>query len=305
MEQDSVLAFRIPQYLVDKQNIFFIKFIQQQDQDLYYKFSSNQGKIELKTLTEKTVQLSKQKNYFKNRPLTAYQLLKSHSFRPIESNNKQFTEDWFSLSILTCLLLFSITRFFYFKRLGQIFSSLFINRVLTQINRESDLKKEGISFLLILFFLISTSLFLFKVSVNYFDFSFLKIDSTLTFFFFILLVVFLFYFIKLQLIRFIGYVFNTQTETNDYILYYLIFLLVFGTILLIPVIIQSYISYKIGFYLAVFFFLMSEGFRIIKAIISLFSYSKFSILFIFLYLCTVEIIPVMIVYKVLLNFIKT
>jgi len=308
MEQDSASAFRIPQYSFENQNIFFIKFIHQQDEDIYNTLSSlenNVKKIESDFQTNNIKQISNQKIYYKEKSLTYNQLLKAPTIAPIGLNNNQHSDDWISISIFACLVLFSITRFLYFRRLGQVFKAVFVNRLLSQINRESNIKKEGITLLLLIVFFISTSLFIYKTSINYFDFDWLGMNPSISFFFLILLIVFAYYFAKLILIKFIGYVFNTQQETNDYLIYNLIFLLVIGNVLLIPVIIQNYISNIVGFYFAICFLLLSEAYRITKAVISLFSYSKFSVLFIFLYLCTVEIIPVMIAYKVLINFIIT
>ena len=308
MEQDSASAFRIPQYLYEKQNIFFIKFVHQQDEVIYHKLSSNQNSHNITNLVDeayKMRQIVNNKTYSLNKSLTANQLLRSSAIAPIDLKSKQYSENWISISILACLLILSITRFLYFRRLGQIFKAIFVNRLLSQINRESNLKKEGITFLLLIVFFISTSLFIYKASINYFDFNWLGIQPSLSFFFLILLLIVTYYLAKLILIRFIGYVFNTQRESNDYLLYNLIFLLVIGVFLLIPVIIQSYISNTIGLYVALCFIALAEIFRLIKAIITLFSDSKFSVLFIFLYLCTVEIIPVVIAYKMLINTIKT
>ncbi len=307
MEQDSSSAYRIPQYLYEKQNIFFINFIKKQDEDSYFGFSSFDYKSTKDTSNSKSeniFQIVNRKNYNSQKHFTSNHLLKSNKTQLIKPVNKPYTENWFSISIIICLILFAITRFFYNKRLGQIYSALFINRALSQISREASLKREGISFLLFIAFLISTSLLLYKISYNYIDFTILGTKPSMFFFLNIVLMVFLFYLFKNLLIRFIGYVFRTQEETNDYLLYNLIYILVIGTLLIIPLVIQSYFSNKIGLYIAFVFIILSEIYRLTKEVISLFSYSKFSVLFIFLYLCTVEIIPVMIIYKVLINFIK-
>ncbi len=305
MIPDSSTSYRIPQYLYDKQSNFFIKFIQLQDEDHYDINASIQDHSTPKDTSDKIVQVTCTKNYYPQKIITSNHLLKANHIKKTDYYTRSANEDWLGSSIVICLILFSFARFFYFKRLSQVFSALFVNRIYSQINRENYLKKEGISFLLMIIFLICTALFLYNISINHFNLSVLQNNHTITFFFIILGVIFLFYLIKYLLIRFIGFVFNTQNETNDYILFSLISLMILGSVLLIPVIIQCYISYKVGLYMAIFIIIISVGFRLFKLVISLFSSSKFSVLFIFLYLCTVEIIPVMVIYKVLLNFIKT
>jgi hypothetical protein len=303
MLQDSSSAYKTPDYFTEFQNIFFIKFCREQDKDLYFSISSKQNTVKPEAgLLEK---LSGKKEYYPERILTTTHLLKTGNIKPLNSETTKNVEGWFSLSVMACILIFSATRFFYFKRFGQIFSALFISRIMSQINREGNIKREGISFLLFLFFLLSSSLFIYKTSFYIFKINYWESSNSFIYFSIILLFVFLYFFLKLQLIRFVGYVFNTRIETNDYIVLNLIFLSVLGVLLLIPVIIQTYVSFEIGFYIAIGLLLISEAFRILKAVLSLISYSKFSGLFIFLYLCTVEIIPVMIIYKVLLKFIIT
>jgi hypothetical protein len=303
MLQDSSSAYRIPDYLNEFQNIFFIKFVHQQDKDLYYSISSNQNTFKTDSVLAK--KLSEKKEYTQGKVLSSSHLLKTDHIKPMNKSITKNSEDWFSFSVLVCLLIFSTTRFYYYRRFGQLFSALFIGRVMSQINREGNIKREGITVLLFFFFLLSLSLFIYKTANIYYGLNYNEIYNSFIFFSLIMLFVFLFFFVKLQLIRFIGYVFYTKNETNDYIVLNLVYLSVLGVLLLIPVIIQTYVSFKVGLFLTIGLLLISEAFRIIKAVLSLISHSKFSGLFIFLYLCTVEIIPVMIIYKLLLKFVIT
>jgi len=301
MLSDSLSSYRICHFSYEKQNIFFINFIAQHDEVLYHQLSAY-NKEEL--VNNKHFEFLKQNDYTAAKPITAQHLLKTQQLVYTEHTKQNQHENWFSLSILFCLLLFTFAHYYYFRRFGQILYALFFNRVLSKLNRETNIAKEGISFILSVFFLISSSLFFYKTSIDFFQ---IKPDDISNFSFFLLIniALLLFYSLKFLLIRLVGYLVNTKKETNDYLNYYFLFIMIFGAILLIPVIVQTYISYETGLLLAILLFLVSEIFRIIKSVFSLISATKFSVLFIFLYLCTVEIIPVMVVYKVLINYLKT
>jgi hypothetical protein len=113
-------------------------------------------------------------------------------------------------------------------------------------------------------------------------------------------VIVLAYSIKMLSINVMGYIFDNTTAAKEYIFNILLFNQVAGVFLLpvaMVMLFSSQISIEIPIYLALLFFLFTFFFRIARTVSTLRGKQRISIIYIFLYLCTLEILPVLFIAK--------
>lgn len=218
---------------------------------------------------------------------------------------KNRNEDWIVLVVIVCFYIYSVIKVLYNKRLFQIFKTTVSYRYLNQLIRDGDLLSEQISILLFGIYIFAISLFSYIVIQQLIpDISQLHHLHGITFYLIIFLFFLLFYLIKINIIRFLGWSFKLPNETYEYIVSELIFNELLGVILLPLNVIINYYPNDYSIYLG---FIIISGFyisRLIRIINSAFSVSKFSIFHLFIYLCTVEILPILIIIKLIINYLS-
>lgn len=225
-------------------------------------------------------------------------LLQTKSIKPQAINPN--TQNWIAPLLLLLVLMVAILRVFYQKKFTLFFQAAFSKRYSNQLTREENVLTQGVSVILLMVYLFSFSLFLYFV-LNYYHITFYSEDSFINYLAIVLFSV-LFYSIKVILIKISGFIFNTLKDTSEYIFYQFLMFQFWGLLLSIICIVYLYGSYEInktyllytGFAILIFSFIL----RIIKSkeIASVKVYSPF---YIFLYLCTLEILPVLILIKLL------
>jgi hypothetical protein len=206
--------------------------------------------------------------------------------------------DWIWGIFLLNLLLFTWGRLFYRKRIAMIFKAFFARRLMNQLVREGDLFNERIAISLSLIFITSVSLFIYS-GFGVAGVTFIRYEG-LVLFGEILAGTIGFFGLKLLFIRLIGHVFKNYNQSHEYLTTEFLFYLVLGMLitplmLLICYTKTVYIYYFVAFFVAFWFlYKFLRGFSIGL------SHSKFSILYLFLYLCTLEILPALVLIKIAL-----
>ena len=234
-------------------------------------------------------------------------LFKSHNLQIKNSETDQLrksNESWIAVILLFCVIIFTYIRFNFRKRLGQIFKAFFSERNINQLVREGNLFYEGISIPLFINYTLVISLFVYLINKNVYG----ALDKHSEWIFYgkIILIILLIYLLKILIIQAIGFIFKSVKETTQHILVVYIFNQVLGLILLPFLIIIYYTTFYSSFnafifYTALTVVLLFYLFRIFRlAFFGLF-HSKFSNFYLFLYLCTVEILPLLILTKFLIN----
>jgi hypothetical protein len=232
-----------------------------------------------------------------------------HQLSPKKYQTNELTNtssDWLFLVQLLGILIFTWVIVSFRKRLKQIFSSLFTNRAINQLIRDGDLLKQAILFPLLSIYFLSVSLLISTFLLHY---KVVGQTYLIDFFVFIkvLFIIFLLSFIKNIFIRFISNTFRNQMVTSYYLLNGNISNIIIG-ILLIPLLFlysfaDNFISDKLLIFCIIIVILINI-IRIVRNITSSFNYSKFSSLYLFLYLCTVELLPIIIIVKLFNRFIS-
>jgi hypothetical protein len=236
------------------------------------------------------------------RPLLVKSVFSGHALRPERTGstgNRQFQPDWILLVLLSGFILLAWTNFFSFNRLKQMILAPFSKRFLSQLTREGTLFTERISLALGSVYLLSFSLLLYLVNAMLLHLSFRNL-SGLPVYLIILASLLLFWSLKIWLIRFLGSVFRTPSTTFHYQVNLLVFTSLEGLItlpLLVGVVYlksPTLLAVTLGISMLIFLFRFMKGFFIGLGL------TKFSYLFLFVYLCSLEILPLLILIKLVL-----
>ena len=207
-------------------------------------------------------------------------------------------EDWMAAILLFSALLFTYIRFGFQKRLQQIFRSFLSDQYINQLNREGNLFAERISFPLFINYLVIFPLFFYLINKTLFNF--LQQNTGWEIYIKILLITLLIYVGKIFFIRIIGFIFNTVKEATDHLLIIFIFNQMIGLILLPFLVFIAYSGLSVWFaYMLIVLILLIYIYRIIRIALFGLANSKFSKFYLFLYLCTIEFLPLIILAKIL------
>jgi hypothetical protein len=198
---------------------------------------------------------------------------------------------------LIILIFFGVVRVVFDKELKDIFKAFYYNRLLAQINKEGNSLVSWQFLFLFIILALSTGLFIcvlfYKINGNQ---NITQIDNFLL----ITLSAFLFFSLKIFVIKFIGYVFLIQKLTKDYI--NIIYLTYFNSLfLLLPItlcLILTDINQK-NYIIDTFLVLFSVifGVQFIRIAINILLNYKLSKFYLILYLCTLEICPLILFAK--------
>jgi hypothetical protein len=287
-----------PNPLPSENSSVFKKFIQLQDevQDIQ-SYIYNGGKATDEISAVRIVQ----KSFINDNVLCTsmfFQKGKKHlDFQPQMRNSNN--TDWIFFSFLICLVFATIFTFKNNKRISQLFKAFLIPHFTNQLIREGNLMREFFIYPMLLIYFTSLSLLISNVLHGFFHYEIVQGQSIL-----ISMVVFLFFIFKISFINIIGWVFHTKKETFEYMTNYMIFSIVMG-VFLFPFVffliyttpyISIFLLYTVLIILAIIFV-----YRTIRGLLIGLSSERYSLYYLFLYLCTVEILPLCISVKLLIN----
>jgi hypothetical protein len=192
---------------------------------------------------------------------------------------------------------------YYSKRLQQIIKAFGGMRYTNILSKEGNLFRERISIPLFIIYLISFSLLIYLIIAGDSEPTVMNL-SGLKFFSIIVLGVLLTWFIKNLALNFIGVLFKNQLILSDYMHINFIFNMVTGIILLPFVIFSVYSSVSYLVYAAVVVWLLIYFYRFVRELFTGLSYTNFSLFSRILYLCTFEIIPFLVVTKLIMSYLN-
>ena len=209
--------------------------------------------------------------------------------------------DWLVGVLLVIFLLFATVRLIFNKYLSQLMHATINNSTFTRMFRERYFNLLHASFRLDLIFNLTLALFFYqflslhKINLGYTKSYYIYLTCLAT--------ILGYFFAK----RFIYYLVGVLTESKSEVLEYLFNITVFNRVLgifLLPV--TAVIAFipltqvepliYLGLGIVVIFYLLS-----LTRGIKIFMKKQFSILYLILYLCTLEILPLLLIYNLLLN----
>ncbi len=225
-----------------------------------------------------------------------------HELKQVHDSPRQIHDtnpDWMFLLILFVLTVLTYLRIFYRKNLMEIISACFNNNLTNQIVRDENLLVQRASIMLNVTFSIIAASFIFLVSVHY-NWSLGGINSGFSRFVFLTLIVSAAFTLKFLVLRFCGFLFNLERETATYIFNIFIINNLLG-IILIPFIALILFGNIFGasslIIEAVCLILIAYLYRIGRGILIAVRYTSFSPVYLFLYLCALEISPLLVLIK--------
>ncbi len=208
--------------------------------------------------------------------------------------------------VLTGLLLFSVAltgfvRIINFKYLQELFSAVLFSQYARKMQKEDSLRNKKAAFTLNFLFLFNTSLFIYQLIVyknipTQFGHSLVLIPITMA-------LVFCFGLVKGIAYRFVGFVFENEQDTKEYLFYGSLYDKVFGIIILPIILVVPYIEesvhtilFNTGIIMFILLYLIQlfKGFAIILK-------NPASLFYMFLYLCALEILPLIVMYNILVK----
>ena len=223
-------------------------------------------------------------------------LLQVKSTEPIIRNSEN--NNWFSLQLLLVIFILASLRTFYGKRLSLVIDAFLNQRYASQFFREENALIQRTSVLLSFMFIISASLFFYQLEslypVQWIEFK--GFQKYLMIFAFTLL----FYIFKILFNKIGGFVFKCEKETSEYIFNQFLILQIMGLVLMFVVLIIKYqqiIPVYYILYLGLIILLVGFLIRIFRSFRITSKNIGFSYIYIFLYLCTLEIIPIVVIVK--------
>jgi hypothetical protein len=187
------------------------------------------------------------------------------------------------------------------KRLNQIVMGLYAGRYANQLAREEISLGNRVVIFLSALFVFTITLFFYQTASF---FGFLPFNSMKATFFITMLTILLIYGVKLLIIKLLGLLFETQKEIKEYTISVFLFCNAVGLFMLPVVICLAFLKQVnpavfiyTGFtIIAIFFFT-----RLVRGLIIGLGSTRVSKFYLFLYLCTLEIVPLAIMAKLVVS----
>lgn len=208
--------------------------------------------------------------------------------------------DWLTGLFLLCLIILTWIRYEGDKRISQIFRSIFARHSINQLLRDGDIIHERITPGLMFVYLISAATLLMEVIKPY-NIQIPGATSSFLIFSFLAGILLILWLIKLATIRISGKIFRTRSESDEYLLTNIIFNTGAGLVAFPFVFAGHYADNVISIYIAGTIFIIGVLMRFVRSIFVGLSAQSFPVVYLFLYLCTLEILPLLVIYKVLIN----
>ena len=209
---------------------------------------------------------------------------------------------WILPILLFCTVLIAIIQLIYRKKFLQIVQASWSNQYANQLVREGSLASDWITLGLGIITLLISSLFIYQVNIQILELPSPGNTTNLQFYLIIFACYSIYLIFKLLLIGISELIFLTRKVTNKYLLNSLIFNINIAILLLPVLIVSTYTKSAILLKITLVFIGIILIYKLFRAIMVGLTNTKFSIVYLFLYLCTVEILPVLLVLKLTMNY---
>jgi len=242
-----------------------------------------------KKVEEKIVSTKPAKN--KKTVITVAEKETNNNYADFKPNN------WIVSIVILSAFIFAWVRLFYYKNYSLILKSGYNYNYSIKLFKEANSGSQRISFFLNFIFILNLSLFLYLMS------GYLNIDTPITNFK-LLGAIFIFitfmYAVKYLVIKTTGFIFSSDLVASEYISNIWLYNKILGMSLFPVIIVLPYINetWKMPIlYFGILLLAMFFIFRLIRSFQIVFKI-KLSIIYWFLYLCTLEILPVFVLSKI-------
>lgn len=202
--------------------------------------------------------------------------------------------------LLFCLIVGAVIYFVKYKRISQIFKAFYLPHFTNQLVREGLVQREFFTLPLLLINYISLAMLINK-TLNYF----FGINTDFRFFLLILGVLTAFFVVRILMINLAKWTFRTNKETTEYNTNTMIFSIVIGMFLVPSVFLIYYLQNPFSEFFLYFVLIIIAIlilYRTFRSFLIGISAQGHDLYYFILYLCTIEILPLVVTVKLLINF---
>lgn len=226
-------------------------------------------------------------------------LLQPSGIEPIYRNS--ISPIWFFPIILLVLAVFAALRIFYTKYFSQMLTAFINNNLTNQIVRDENILVQRASVYLSIVFNLIAALFLYLVSIFY-GWEIGDIGIGFSRFLFFAVVVSAIYSLKFLILKICGWLFQLDREMASYIFNTFLINNVLGIAILPFICLIAYnqvLSAGTSIIICSILAILAFSYRVFRGVLVGLSMSSFSLLYLFLYLCTLEIAPLLILIRLI------
>ncbi len=205
--------------------------------------------------------------------------------------------EWMLYLVLICFFILAIAKLYYSGRVSMLIRSVFNLRFFIRTDKHNMILGERVSYLLKLNYLVCLSLLIMQTSL-FFEIipPWMHLHPVLTLAL-ILLAIALFYVLKHLLISYIGWLFHARKAGKAYFSNIFVFNHFVG-ILLLPLVFYQALNPLVYILIAACVLLVAFNVnKVMRSVILARTYTDFSVYYIFLYLCGVELAPLLMLGK--------
>ena len=209
---------------------------------------------------------------------------------------------WTSPVLLVIFAIFVWLKIIYGKKLKQLINVFIGNNTVTQLLREEHALSNRLSIFLSIIFILASALFIFQM--NSFYHWHLSTQAGFIFYLKLCIALIIVYTVKIELIKLLGFIFKTEHESSEYVFNIFLFNKISG-LFLMPIVIcialvkqiNSVYFINLGLLLVSFILI----YRSIKGYKIGLRKRKISKFYLFMYLCTLEILPLIVLIKAFIS----
>ncbi len=213
------------------------------------------------------------------------------------------TPDWFFFIIIVAVLSLAWVKLIYTKFVFDFISSVFNYNISVKIYNEAGIVRKRVGYYLNILYLLTGSLYLFAIS-RYFDYSPFELRN-MQLFFLCFCILFGFIFYRILITKIISFIFLKEGLFSEFIHHFYVYNKLLGLVLLPFLLLIPYSNeslQQIFVYLSFAIITSLYILRIFRIITFIFK-KEVLLFYLFLYLCTLEILPVLVITRIFLSLI--
>lgn len=204
---------------------------------------------------------------------------------------------WFLVAILALLTMFGVIKIAFSKEVSDLFTAFFDNRILSQIDKDENVLVTWQFIFLYLVFSLTVGLFvcllMYKTSAS-------STATDFSSFLIVSFIAFVLFGLKILTVKFMGFLFELQRLTKEYLniiyLTYINSLFVLLPVTFILTFVGVNQSHAVVWAFAILFSILI-GFQLFRLLSKILMNHQLSKFYLFLYLCTLEICPIILFVK--------
>jgi hypothetical protein len=235
---------------------------------------------------------------------TFINLFQGHELKPHSDTGQPVNYergDWLFILIIFVVAIFAYLRIAYRKYLDRLVNALFNLNITNQIVRDENILVQRASVMLSVIFYLVTALLVYFISLHY-DWRLGGLGTGFIRFLFITVLIAAVYFLKLVVLKVAGWLFNQKREMSTYIFNIFLINNLLG-LALIPIvtlfIFFGFMQLNWLLITAVALFACAYIYRLVRGILIGLNASSVSPVYLLLYLCALEIAPLLVLLKLI------